>query len=210
MGSVLSEIDDDLREWVEAQPMWFVGTAPSAVDGHVNVSPKGGRGLFRVVAPMRVAYLDLFGSGIETVAHLRENGRIVIMFAAFEGRPRIVRFHGRGAFARPGDDRWDELVGRFELSTEQRLAARTVVEVDVHRVSTSCGFVVPEMDLVGERQQLFRYAASRLATDGPDAIADYIDVNNTSSIDGLPGLDARNGAVDDKTRRRHDATGRVL
>lgn len=210
MGSVLSEIDDDLREWVESQPMWFVGTAPSAVDGHVNVSPKGGRGLFRVVEPMRVAYLDLFGSGIETVAHLRGNGRIVIMFAAFEGRPRIVRFHGRGGFVRPGDDRWEELSGRFELSGEHRLAARTVVEVDVHRLSTSCGFVVPEMSFVGERQQLFRYAANRAATDGPDAIADYIDVNNGSSIDALPGLEPRNRELDEHTRRRHDATGRVL
>ena len=96
MAKLFEQIDDSLRAFIEAQPMFFVGTAPSGDGGHVNLSPKGGRGLFRVTGPLGFAYVDLMGSGIETIAHLRENGRIVVMFCAFEGPPKIVRLHGAG------------------------------------------------------------------------------------------------------------------
>lgn len=210
MGSVLEKIDDELGGWLQAQPLWFVATAPSDLDGHVNLSPKGGAGLFRVLGADRVAYVDLFGSGIETVAHLRDNGRIVVLFAAFVGAPRIVRLHGRGRVVHEHDPDFAALFDAFEVSEEQRLATRSLIDVEVTRVSTSCGFVVPEMRYVGERDQLYRYASARLSSDGPDAIRDYCDVNNAASIDGLVGLDPFDGEVDDATRRRHHHEGRVL
>src|SRR3954471_7074384 len=110
MGKVFDAIDDHLREWIARQPMFFVGTAPLAGDGHVNVSPKGPAGTFRVLGPRRVAYLDIVGSGAETIAHVRENGRIVVMFCAFEGAPKILRLHGRGEVLPAGDPRYDALL----------------------------------------------------------------------------------------------------
>ena len=102
MATIYEAIDDKLRDWLLAQPVFFVATAPLAGDGHVNVSPKGMAGTFAVLGPHRIAYLDYFGSGIETVAHLRENGRIVVMCCAFNGPPKIVRLHGRGYAVHPG------------------------------------------------------------------------------------------------------------
>src|ERR687886_460226 len=107
MGRTYDELDDRLRDWIARQPMYFVGTAPLAGDGHVNVSPKGPIGTLRVLRPRRVAYLDLVGSGAETIAHLRENGRIVVMLCAFAGPPRIVRLHGRGRCVAPPDPEFD-------------------------------------------------------------------------------------------------------
>lgn len=213
MGSVLDGIDEDLGAWIEAQPLWFVATAPLDPDGHVNVSPKGGAGLSRVLAPRRFAYLDLFGSGIETVAHLRENGRIAVMLAAFDGRPRIVRLHGRGRVVQQRDPDWPALLTAFRADDEQRLAARSVVDVAVTRVSTSCGFVVPEMTYVGERRVLYAHAAGKVRRDGPDAVRDYCDVNNAASIDGLVGLDPFGDGPDGPdgaARERHRHEGRVL
>src|SRR4051812_49766714 len=115
MGKVFEELDDKLAAFIAAQHMFFVATAPLSADGHVNVSPKG-LDTFRVLGPREVAYLDLTGSGVETVAHLRENGRITIMFCAFSGPPRILRLHGRGRAVEPGDDRWDRLAGLFPES----------------------------------------------------------------------------------------------
>src|SRR6478609_10097028 len=113
MSQQYDELDDKLRSWIAAQPMFFVATAPLAADGHVNVSPKGMDGTFVVLSPHRIAYLDYFGSGIETVAHLRENGRIVVMFCAFDGAPKIVRLHGRGRALLPDDDGFATLRHRF-------------------------------------------------------------------------------------------------
>ena len=128
----------------------------------MNLSPKGGRGLFRVTGPLGFAYVDLMGSGIETIAHLRENGRIVVMFCAFEGAPKIVRLHGVGRPVQQNDEGFDELLATFDVSDEQRRAVRSVITVEVTRVGDSCGFVVPRMDYVGERDQLYRYADNRL------------------------------------------------
>jgi hypothetical protein len=189
MAKLFEEIDDTLRAFIEAQPMFFVGTAPSGPDGHINLSPKGGRGLFRVTGPLGFAYVDLMGSGIETIAHLRENGRMVVMFCAFEGPPKIVRLHGVGRPVQQGDDGFGELLAEFEVSEEQLRAVRSVITVEVTRVADSCGFVVPRMDYVGERDQLYRYADNRLRKEGPEAVRAYVSANNASSIDGLTGLD---------------------
>jgi hypothetical protein len=189
MAKVFAQIDDSLRAFIEAQPMFFVATAPSGADGHVNLSPKGGRNLFRVTGPLAFAYVDLMGSGIETIAHLRENGRIVVMFCAFEGAPKIVRLHGIGRPVQQGDAEFAELLATFAVSEEQRRAVRSVITVDVTRVADSCGFVVPRMDYVGERDQLYRYADNRIRKLGEDAVRAYVTENNAVSLDGLAGLD---------------------
>jgi Pyridoxamine 5'-phosphate oxidase len=189
MAKLFDEIDGRLREFIEAQPMFFVGTAPNGPDGHVNLSPKGGRNLFRVTGPLGFAYVDLMGSGIETIAHLRENGRIVVMFCAFEGPPKIVRLHGIGRPVQQHDEGFAELLSSFELTDEQRPAVRSVITIEVTRVADSCGFVVPRMDYVGERDQLYRYAENRMRKLGEDAVREYVTVNNAESIDGLTGLD---------------------
>ena len=168
------------------QPMFFVATAPSGDDGHVNLSPKGGRNLFQVTGPLGFAYVDLMGSGIETIAHLRENGRIVVMFCAFDGPPKIVRLHGVGATGAAGRRRVRRSCSRRSTSSdEQRRAVRSVIDVEVTRVADSCGFVVPRMDYVGERDQLYRYADNRLRKEGQDAVRAYVSENNAESIDGL-------------------------
>jgi hypothetical protein len=189
MAKVFDEITDRLRAFIEAQPMFFVGTAPSGADGHINVSPKGGSNLFRVTGPLGFAYVDLMGSGIETIAHLRENGRIVLMFCSFQGAPKILRLHGHGVPVQQGDPGFAAALAEFDITDEQRRAVRSVVEVSVTRVADSCGFVVPRMSYEGERDQLYRYADNRLRKEGPDAVRAYVSANNASSIDGLCGLD---------------------
>jgi hypothetical protein len=190
VAKLFEEISDTLRAFIEAQPMFFVGTAPSGSDGHVNLSPKGGRGLFQVTGPLGFAYVDLMGSGIETIAHLRENGRIVVMFCSFDGPPKIVRLHGRGHVVQQGDDGFADRLATFDVSDEQRRAVRSVIEVEVTRVADSCGFVVPRMTYEGERDQLYRYADNRLRKEGPEAVRAYVSANNAESIDGLTGLDS--------------------
>jgi hypothetical protein len=189
VAKLFEEIDDRIRAFIEAQTMFFVGTAPSGDDGHINVSPKGGANLFRVSGPLGFAYVDLMGSGIETIAHLRENGRIVVMFCAFDGPPKIVRLHGIGTPVQQGEERFAEALAAFDITDEQRRAVRSVVEIEVTRVADSCGFVVPRMTYEGERDQLYRYADNRLRKEGPDAVRAYVSGNNAESIDGLTGID---------------------
>jgi hypothetical protein len=196
MAKLFEEIDDKLRAFIERQPMFFVATAPSGDDGHINVSPKGGSNLFQVTGPLGFAFVDLMGSGIETIAHLRENGRICVMFCAFDGGPKIVRLHGTGTPIQQEDPGFADALARFEISDEQRRAVRSVIEIEVTRVADSCGFVVPRMDYVGERDQLYRYAENRLRKEGSDAVRAYVTANNAESIDGLEGLDPLvNGGV---------------
>jgi Pyridoxamine 5'-phosphate oxidase len=210
MGSVLPEIDERLRGWLLGQPMFFVATAPSGDDGHVNLSPKGGRGTLAVLGPREVAYVDLFGSGIETVAHLKQNGRIVLMFCAFEGPPLIIRVHGRGEVVEMADPRFAELLPRFDLTGEQRAVARGIIRVAATRISDSCGFVVPTMAYQEERRQLFRTAEAWTGQRGPDAVRDYCDANNARSIDGLEGLAPFGSGLDDEQRARYNHEGRKL
>ncbi len=190
MARTYDEIDDRLAAWIAAQPMFFVATAPLAGDGHVNVSPKGPIGTLRVLGPRRVAYVDLIGSGAETVAHLRENGRIVIMLCAFEGPPRIVRLHGSGEPVMDDDPRFEELLteASFDEPTVPE-ARRTIIVVDAERISDSCGYGVPLMSYEGERPHMHLSKAKRLRTGGPEALADYVAEHNAESIDGLPAVE---------------------
>jgi hypothetical protein len=190
MAKIFDAIDDKLQAFIESQPMFFVATAPSGDGGHVNLSPKGGSNLFRVTGPHGFAYVDLVGSGIETVAHLRENGRIVVMFCSFSGAPSIIRLHGVGTPVQQGDERFASALAAFDITDEQRLAVRSVIEIEVTRVADSCGFVVPQMEYVGERDQLYRWADNRLRKQGPDAMRAYRSAKNAESIDGLVGLDS--------------------
>jgi len=179
MGKEYDGIDSEVQAFIGRQHVFFVGTAPTAADGHLNLSPKG-LDTFRILGPRTAAYLDLTGSGIETVAHLRENGRITIMFCAFEGRPLIVRLQGRGRVVEPGDADWDGLIEQFR----DYPGVRSVVIVDVERVSSSCGFAVPLYEYQGERKQLIEYAEKK----GPEGLRKYRAQKNRRSIDGLAGL----------------------
>jgi hypothetical protein len=181
MGKTHAAITPELADWIGRQHMFFVATAPTGADGHVNVSPKGPIESLRVLDDNTIAYLDLVGSGAETVAHLRENGRVVVMFCAFDGPPRILRLHGRGAVLALGAL---DFPGVGELPEQQR----TIVRVDVERVSTACGFGVPLMDYAGVRNNARRWAEGRLAKDGPGALEAYKSEKNATSIDGLPAL----------------------
>ena len=180
VATVLDSIDDDLAAWIVAQPVFFVATAPTGADGHLNLSPKGYDTL-RVLDPNTVAYLDLTGSGVETIAHLRENGRITLMLCAFEGPPKIVRLYGTGDVVLPGDPDWSELVGHFG----EHSGARAIIRTRVDRLSSSCGYSVPFMTLSGERPTLDQWATRK----SPDELVDYRAAKNAVSIDGLPGLD---------------------
>ena len=179
MGKLYDRIDERLRAFAERQHIFFVSTAPLAADGHINCSPKG-HDTLRIIDPTTVAYLDYVGSGVETIAHLRENGRIVVMLCAFDGPPTIVRFHGSGRVVEPGDATFDELLARFTPSA----AVRSIIVVDVERISDSCGYGVPLMRFEKERTQMTAWA-ERL---GEEKLEEYKRRKNDQSIDGLPAL----------------------
>lgn len=182
MGRTYETIDERMAGWLQSQPVFFVATAPLSADGHVNCSPKGNRDEMVVLDTRTVAYLDQTGSGIETLAHLRENGRIVLMFCAFEGPPRIVRLHGRGRAVRPDEDGFERLARRFPDGGG--VGVRCIVEVDVQRISDSCGYGVPLMDFEEHRPTMDEWSARK----GPEGIAAYWAEKNTSSLDGLAGI----------------------
>jgi hypothetical protein len=174
VGKVDDEIDEKTAAWIERQHLFFVATAPLAADGHVNVSPKGDLRWFRILGPREVAYLDFAGSGAETIAHARENGRIVLMFCAFEGPPRIVRLHGRA-----------EVLGLECGLFEPVDGARSVIRVDVERVADSCGYGVPLMRFEERRTQYDAWVEKKMRDGGLD---EYVAEKSAVSIDGLPGL----------------------
>jgi len=179
MGRVTDHLDDATIGWIGRQGVFFVASAPLD-GGHVNLSPKG-LDSFRVLGPTSVAYLDLTGSGAETIAHLRENGRITVMFAAFEGPPRIVRLYGSGTVILPTDGRFAELGDLFG----ERRGVRSIITIDIDRVQDSCGYAVPRMDFVEDRSRLGAWVDHR----SDDEIAAYWAEKNATSIDGLPALD---------------------
>ncbi len=186
MGRTYEGIDERLKAWLEAQPVFFVATAPLAADGHLNVSPKGNRDELAVVDSRTVAYLDQTGSGAETIAHVRENGRIVLMACAFSGPPRIVRLHGRGRVVLPGDDRWAVLatVIASKGANLDGPGVRSIVQVEVTRISDSCGYGVPLMAFERHRDTLDKWSERK----GAEGITAYQEDENSSSIDGLPAL----------------------
>jgi hypothetical protein len=183
MGKVYESLDGRLREFVLAQKVFFVATAPSGSDGHVNLSPKGLTGCFAILDEHRVAYLDYTGSGAETIAHLRDNGRIVLMFCAFDGPPKILRLHGRGEAVLPGDPRFDGLLARFPAPPEPGL--RSIVTVELTRISDSCGYAVPLLAYTGDRDLLTRHNGRKTA----EELDEYRAAKNVRSVDGLPALD---------------------
>jgi hypothetical protein len=180
MSKQLPDISPELAEWIARQRIFFVATAPLSAEAHINASPKGGEA-FRVLGPMEVAYHDYTGSGAETAAHLRENGRIIIMFCAFDGPPKIVRLHGRGTVIAAGHPRFAELASLFPGHP----GTRSFIHVTVTRVSDSCGYSVPFYDFRGNRDTLERWAEKQ----GAEKITAYWAKKNRQSIDGLPAFD---------------------
>lgn len=180
MGKLYEEITPDLSAWISRQHVFFVATAPLDAGGHVNTSPKG-LDCLRIVNPRQVAYLDATGSGAETIAHVRENGRIVLMFCAFSGPPKIVRLHGTGRVITRSSPDWSAWCSEFPAIA----APRSVIVIDVSRVSDSCGYGVPRMDFREDRDAMARWATTKGAT----ALPAYRREKNTRSIDGLPALE---------------------
>jgi len=192
MATLFDEINDHHREWIARQALFFVATAPLAEDGRVNVSPKGPIGSLAVLGPHRVAYLDAHGSGAETIAHLRENGRICVMLCAFDGPPRILRLHGRGEAVLNDDPRYAELYGSADFADVSiPEARRSIVVVDVERVADSCGYGVPLMSMEGHRDHHALSSAKRVRTMGPDEYEDFQRERGAESLDGLPALPPR-------------------
>jgi len=181
MGNLHESITPDLKDFAESQHVFFVATAPGE-GGHVNVSPKGLEPVV-VLGPHEVAYIERTGSGIETVAHLQDNGRITLMFCAFKGSPNIVRFGGQGEVIWPNDERFAELEAKFPPTP----AVRSIIRVDVDRVSDSCGYGVPIMEYKNDRRALDGWAKDKT----PKDLAEYQALKNSTSIDGLPGVPAQ-------------------
>jgi hypothetical protein len=177
MGKTYESITPDLRDFLLAQRLFFVATAPLGREARINLSPKG-LDTFRILDDRRVAYLDLTGSGNETSAHLEENGRITLMFCAFEGAPRIVRLYGTGRTVLPGSPVWAELSPHFDTSIP---GIRQIIAVDITSASTSCGFGIPRYQFTAERDELIRSNQKR----GPEGLANYQREKNARSIDGL-------------------------
>ncbi|GLW66608.1 hypothetical protein Arub01_48520 [Actinomadura rubrobrunea] len=180
MGRIYERLDERLRAFIAEQPMYFVATAPA--NGHVNVSPKGYADTFAVLDDHTVGYLDLTGSGAETIAHLRENGRITIMFCSFGRTPKVLRLYGTGRVVTPGSPDWPELARRFPVDTP---GSRAIIVVAVDRIADSCGYAVPYMELAGERGMLKEWAGRK----SPEQMRAYHAERNATSIDGLPALD---------------------
>lgn len=179
MGKAYPEINPALRQFIEAQSVFFVATAPLDAAGHVNLSPKG-LDTFRILGQTTVAYLDIFGSGVETIAHLRENGRIVFMFCAFEGQPKVLRLHGQGRVVEPHENEFAGLQQNFPV----REGTRAVIVVEITRISDSCGYGVPLLTFQRQRPQLPDWCRKR----GSEGLKIYRQEKNRHSIDGLPGV----------------------
>ncbi|RWY53676.1 pyridoxamine 5'-phosphate oxidase family protein [Mucilaginibacter gilvus] len=177
MAKFFDEINNQHREFIEAQKIFFTASAPLDAEGHVNLSPKG-MDSFRVLSPTSVAYMDINGSGNETSAHILENGRITIMFCAFYGPPNILRLYGKGQTVLPGSAQWDALSPLFHLP----LSSRQIIVAEIDKVQTSCGFGVPYYEYTGERDQAIKWADNK----GEEGIEKYQAEKNLRSMDGLP------------------------
>jgi len=212
VGRIFESLDDTLRAWIAEQPMFFVATAPRDAGGHVNLSPKGARGAFQVLGPSRCAYLDLVGSGIETVAHLRENGRVTVMFCAFAGPPKVLRLYGHGQVVQRHHQDFDELVEAFAPPDDLRDLVRSVITIGLTRISDSCGFVVPQMEFSGDRQHLMQWGERQASRHGNGWKDAFLAVNNQKSIDGLDGLDLPDldPELADAEKTRFSSDGKAL
>lgn len=175
MGQRYTELSDKLKAFIEAQKLFFVGTA--AADGRVNVSPKGMDSL-RVLDRNRVVWLNVTGSGNETSAHIQENPRMTLMFAAFEGEPMILRLYGEARVIHKTDSEWEELFALFSPLP----GARQLFDLSIDLVQTSCGMAVPFFDYTSERPQLNNWARKK----GDEGIQAYWKEKNQISLDGKP------------------------
>ena len=186
MGKTFERIDGRLRSFIEAQPLFFTATAPLSGDGTVNLSPKGLRGSFAVLDELTVAYLDFAGSTAETVAHLRENGRITLMWCAFQGPPNIVRVHGRGEPVFRDDPRFTELLPHFPDIDPTEHGLRAIIVVTAELIRDSCGYAVPYMAYESDRD----LHARRFSRDDDVSLGEYFAKKDhiATSLDGLPGL----------------------
>ena len=180
MGKLYSELDERLIDFIKRQHIFFVASAPSGTDGHVNLSPKG-LDSFRILNANRVAYQDIVSSGAETIAHLRQNGRMTIMFCAFEGPPKILRLYGHGEVFEPGSPNYDALADQFP----KLISCRSIIQVEVTRIADSCGYGVPLFEFQKHRDSHIRWAEQL----GPEGLKQYRNDNNLRSIDGLPALE---------------------
>ncbi len=187
MAKTFDGIDQKLSEWLSEQPVFFVSTAPLSQEGSLNCSPKGNRDEFAVLDERTVAFLDQTGSGVETIAHLRENGRIVVMFCAFAGPPRIVRLHGQGRVVLADDVEFDRFAAFFPHGAGT--GVRSVIVIAVRRVSDSCGYGVPLMAFEGHRPTMDQWSARK----GRDGVRQYWADKNATSIDGLGGINTGAG-----------------
>lgn len=178
MAKFFESIQPAHRAFIEHQKMFFVASAPLEIDGHVNLSPKGGD-VFRVLTANKVAYLDYTGSGNETSAHLIQNGRITFMFCAYDGPPNILRLYGHGRTILPTDQEWQEYE---QLFPNPHPTTRQIITADIDKVQTSCGFSVPLYEYAGERDHHYKWAANK----GPDGLIQYRQEKNRISLDGLP------------------------
>jgi len=179
MGKTFQIITPELQEWIEKQKMFFVGTAPLSSEGHVNISPKG-LDSFRVMSPTCVAYQDLTGSGVETIAHVKENKRIVIMFCAFEGPPKIVRLYGQGEVILPDNGQYSF----YEEKFPKHKSTRAFINISLSLIQDSCVYGVPFFDYKSERDTLTKWADAK----GENGILEYRALKNKQSIDGLTGI----------------------
>lgn len=186
MGKNHERISGRLRDFIEAQPVFFTSTAPLAGTGKVNLSPKGLAGSFAVIDDLTVAYLDFAGSNAETIAHLRENGRITLMWCAFQGPPNIVRVHGRGEPVFRDDARWAQLTAHFPNIDTRLHGLRAIIVVRAELIRDTCGYAVPLMSYDGDRD----LHASRFARENDESLSEYFEKKDyvATSLDGLPGL----------------------
>lgn len=189
MGKLYPELDERLRKFIATQSVFFVATAPCLTSdgdgGHVNISPKGYRDTFAVLGPKTVAYLDLTGSGAETIAHLRQNGKITIMFCSFDRAPKVLRLYGTGHVVLPDQPRWAEFAAHF--GRQEYSGKRAIIVVELDRIADSCGYAVPVMQLKQERGLLVDWADRKTTSQ----LVEYREDKNTVSIDGMPALDSK-------------------
>jgi hypothetical protein len=185
MAKIYPEIDEALTQFIQSQSVFFVATAPLAATGHVNLSPKG-LDTFRILGSRTIAYLDIFGSGVETIAHLRENGRIVVMFCAFQGATKVLRLHGQGRVVEPHEAGFAELQVHFPVQE----GTRAIIVVELTRISDSCGYGVPLLTFEAERKTLPAWCHKR----GTEGLKIYRQEKNRRSIDGLPGVEDQDAA----------------
>lgn len=179
MGKLLDAITPELEQFITAQKLFFVATAPLDPNGHVNCSPKG-LDSFRILDPVTIVYQDLTGSGVETIAHVNENKRITILFCAFNGPPFILRLYGNGEVVTSSHSDFESFQNLFP----SRIGVRSYIRVHLSRVTTSCGYGVPLFDFKNDRDTMLKWAEHK----GEEGVIAYRREKNQNSIDGLPGI----------------------